>query len=112
LPTPYSGLFDPKFVQKISNEIQDFADHFDEKKRPIPGFIAHPRPVLNNSISESLLDEIGFTRVKHLYMFDKKITNIILEREGFKTEICDYKPRLSPPYYCDGREYLIVVAQK
>uniref|UniRef100_A0A914X203 Methyltransferase type 12 domain-containing protein n=1 Tax=Plectus sambesii TaxID=2011161 RepID=A0A914X203_9BILA len=109
--TPYSGIMKPEAVQKAVEEIQKY---LVRKTRPLPGFIENvrDRSRIKDSITDELTKELGITTDLHGFQFDKDVMNIFLESENFLVEICDYSPMNLPPFKLDGREHLVVVAQK
>lgn len=111
IATPYINLIDPDHQEKMAKDIKNFLNCADQRKRPFPGFVENMRSVLNKSVEEKTVDDIGIT-LKHMFFCDKEIAKIILESEGFKIEKCDYGACPSYPWKCDGREYVIAIAQR
>uniref|UniRef100_A0A914WY35 Methyltransferase domain-containing protein n=1 Tax=Plectus sambesii TaxID=2011161 RepID=A0A914WY35_9BILA len=109
--TPYNGVTKPEAVQKVVEEMQNYLVH---KTRPLPGFIENvrDRSRINDSVTDEQLKELGLATDMHGFQFDKDVMKAFLESENFLVETCDYSPMNLPPFKLDGRELLVVVAQK
>jgi SAM-dependent methyltransferase len=112
--TPYTGLHDPDYIQKIEKDIKDFTDHFELRKRPYPYFVENMIATFKTSMDEKIKNEMGLNQ-KHIFLFTKEVTELLMKTEGFSIEKCCYSPQLvtSPSVLqLDGRESLVLVAQK
>jgi hypothetical protein len=106
--TLYSGRIHPDLKEKMGKEIKKFIEH---RTRPVPGFVQNIREVVSNPSDVKTMNETSLTQ-KHKFLFDKDVTEIMVESEGFKIEYCDYISMNMFPWKCDGRERLLLIAQK
>jgi hypothetical protein len=105
MATLYSGRIHPDLKEKMGKEIKNFMEH---QTRPVPGFIRNIRAVVSNPSDVKTINDTS----EHKFLFDKDVTEIMVESEGFKIEYCDYKSMNMYPWKCDGRERLLLIAQK
>lgn len=109
--SPYNNVIDPAYREKTENDVKSFLNSADPSKLHIPGFFENLGAIRNKSIDENTLKNLGFSE-RHVFFCDKEIVKFFMQSSGLKIEICDYSPVLSYPFKCDGREYVVAIAQK
>jgi hypothetical protein len=91
----------PDAKEKLEKEIKHFIEH---RTRPVPGYIPNTRAIVADPSDENPKNN-GNLSTKHKFVFDKDVTQILLESDGFKIELCEYN-------LADTRKRLLLIAQK
>ncbi len=101
MASPYSSRINPDIKEKMDKEIKNFIEH---RTGRVPGFIPNMREFrMDPSNGETI-----HARMKSPmqgFVFDKDVTEIVLQSDGFKTELCAYN-------FADTMKRLLLIAEK
>jgi hypothetical protein len=97
--TLYNGKIHPDVKENLVKEIKKFIEY---RTRPVPGFIPGTIAFAKDPSDEN---PMNYKNPMNKFVFDKDVTKILLESDGFKIELCGYN-------YADLSKRLLVIARK
>ena len=94
-----NGKIHSDVKEKLEKEIRNFIAH---RTRPVPGFIPGTIAFAKDPSYEN---PMNYKNPMNKFVFDKDVTKILLESDGFKIKLCGYNS-------ADLSQRLLVIAQK
>jgi len=118
--SPYVYLLKSEVVNGMGAEVEEFLRQQKSNTAPaddsmlrIPGFFEYVGDLIDTEkFSRTEMDKIGIVPSCNITLLDREIAKYLLERKQFAVDTCAYMPMSSYPWQLDGREWLVIQAQK